>query len=187
MAMKRKKFKILIIFLLVFSWFLASWPQIFNFPPEIQEAEAATVTLRPNADDAVNILWTAQGGASHFVEVNEATRDDDTTYIWTASNNAVDEFELDDTAQTGTINSVTVHAWARSEVSGNDDKLYVLVQDTAGPVHLSTTYLVPDTTYVEHTFTWTQNPQTLVALTWSDINTLRAAGGRPSPFKIRNY
>ncbi len=33
--------KFLLIFALIFSWIFSGWPQIGNFPPKVQEAQAA--------------------------------------------------------------------------------------------------------------------------------------------------
>lgn len=44
-AIKRSKklFRNIFIFILVFSWIFSGWPQVFNNPPKINEASAATI------------------------------------------------------------------------------------------------------------------------------------------------
>jgi len=37
--------KIIFVFLTIFSWIFSGWPQVFNFPPKIQVAQAATETF----------------------------------------------------------------------------------------------------------------------------------------------
>lgn len=57
---KNKKINFLcisFIFFIITSWIFAGWPQIFNFPPEIQEIFAATETIRPT-DTYSQEAWT---------------------------------------------------------------------------------------------------------------------------------
>src|SRR4030043_670630 len=72
--MLRKVFKFTIIFILIFAWFFSGWPQIFNFPPKIQEVfaeiEVKKSTLYTDADTS----WTNPGQC-----YDTATAGDETT------------------------------------------------------------------------------------------------------------
>lgn len=71
-----------------------------------------TLTLRPNGvGNYTNIPSQNPGSDAHWDKVDEAVADGTTTMVYTdASVTAYrDSYTLEDTAQAGTINSVTVH------------------------------------------------------------------------------
>lgn len=71
------------------------------------------VTLRPNADTAIQ-EWTPKGGGDHYVEVDEESHDDDATYVYTISPNATELFDIANSELDAgtTINKITLYMWA---------------------------------------------------------------------------
>ena len=45
-----KPFRFVFIFLIITGWVFSGWPQIFNFPPKVQEVYAVTVVVLTSAD-----------------------------------------------------------------------------------------------------------------------------------------
>lgn len=89
-------------------------------------ATAATLTLRPSASGGETNL-SVFGAATNFTAMDEATSDDDTTYVF--SNTGSDTYQTDlynlaDTTLSGkgTINSVTVSIHARALTTPSSGK-----------------------------------------------------------------
>ncbi len=101
--------KKIVVLGLVLSWIFTGLPQIFDFPPTIQETHAATTTLRPNGAGTYQ-QWETLVGSSHW----EATSDQsDTSYIEDdGTNNLVDIQALQDPtfSNSSTVNSITIYA-----------------------------------------------------------------------------
>ena len=77
-----------------------------------------SVTLRPNANGDTTQL-NRDGGSSNWSRVDETSSDGDSSYVYsTGSGEAHDLYNLGDTSQTGTINSVIVHSRMR-QVAGS--------------------------------------------------------------------
>lgn len=71
-----------------------------------------TLTLRPNgAGNYTNVPNQHPTSDAHWDKVDEVVADDLTTYVFTAANTTAfrDSYTLEDTAQVGTVNNVTVH------------------------------------------------------------------------------
>ena len=76
-SFSKNYFKKMVIFGLILSWIFFGFPQVFNFPPTIQDAKAATEILRPNGAGYYQ-MWPTLVGSSHW----EATSDQsDSTWI----------------------------------------------------------------------------------------------------------
>jgi len=65
----RKTSKFLLIFILITGWIFSGWPQIFNFPPKIQQARAATAgpsfpTSGVNDSSIGATAWTTPGNVT---------------------------------------------------------------------------------------------------------------------------
>ena len=62
-----KIFKFIVVFIVIISWIFSGWPQIFNFPPKIQKAWAAT---------GLQFVGKASGsgtGSTYIVALNSLT------------------------------------------------------------------------------------------------------------------
>lgn len=71
-----------------------------------------TLTLRPNgAGNYTNVPSQNPADGAHWDKVDEVVADGTTTMVYTSNNTTAyrDSYTLGDTAQSGTINSVTVH------------------------------------------------------------------------------
>ena len=94
------------IFCIIIAWIFSGWPQIFNFPPKIQEVRADTLSLYVNSLDVA--AWTTVG-ASPYLDV----QDQPTNYIHSVGRNTNSgNYGFTDTAVTGTINSVVLYVYA---------------------------------------------------------------------------
>jgi len=170
---KNKVIKIsqfLLVLVLITVWIFSGWPQIWQkppFPPKIQEAKAATVTLLPNAA-GTDTNWTYVGGALDYT--NLQTDDGDTTYAYLPSGNNVDHtVNIDDTALTGTINSVTVYVVGRHFDATDDHQIKVKM---AAVDYLAPSEYSPTATYVTYSWVMTTSPVSGAAWTWSEVNGL---------------
>ncbi len=131
-----------------------------------------SLILRPNAA-GTNTGLTHNTG-SNYACVDETSSDGDATYVYTTSttsgNNAPrDTYNVPDTTLSGlTIQSITVHIVARDTYNGYE-RPYILIGGTG---YYPGSYSTLTTSYVEYTNTWTVNPNTSSAWTWTNINSL---------------
>lgn len=129
-----------------------------------------TETLRPNG--AGNQQgWNAEGG--DYTRVDEVTSDGDTTRLYSPTDDAVATFAMDNSGVgAGTINSVTVYINTRGlDPISNTVQLAVR---TGGTDYFSPNQTYNNTSYHEESYTWTTNPNTTSAWTWSEIDSLEA-------------
>jgi hypothetical protein len=130
----------------------------------------ATLTLRPNA--AGNTMgWSAEGG--DWQRVDEAVSDDDTTRLYTPTANAVALFALENrTSNFGVINSVTVYINTKGvDPIDNTVQLAIRTYDTN---YFSADKTYNNTSYHLESNTWSTNPNTSAAWTWTEIDALEA-------------
>jgi len=136
----------------------------------------ATLTLRPNG--AGNQQgWNAEGG--DYTRVDESSSDGDTTRLYSPTDNAVATFAMEDhTTQEGVINSVTVYIYTR----GLDpvSNVVQLAVRTGGTDYFSADKTYNNTSYHLESNTWSTNPGTSAAWTWSEIDSLEAGMKRIS-------
>jgi hypothetical protein len=140
-----------------------------------------TLTLRPNAaGDETN--WTPDTG-SNYARVNEASADDDSSYVQRNSATAANDLYNIDNDTGGlltgaTINSVTVHARGRAVRSANggasptQPTLNLLVKPSGGSTDIQGDHSLSET-YGNFSTTWTTNPSTSSAWTPSEIENLQ--------------
>jgi hypothetical protein len=137
----------------------------------------STLILRPNQDTS-----TAQqepsSGTTHYILIDEVTKDE-ADYLknpsTTATTTKTDLYDLTNHgAESDTINSVTVKLYAK----------YVLYGTSAGTAYVKPLIRVSDTNYGDnqaltdtvalYSQTWTTNPYTSEAWTWTQIDALIA-------------
>jgi hypothetical protein len=148
---------------------------------------AATLTLYPNgAGDYTNIDSQSPSSGAHWDKVDEASADDATTYVYTSSDSQQeDAYALQDTSQTGTINSVTVYFRFRSSASTIYNAfcqpfLRLGASETAG------------TEQSTQSTTWTTYSETLArpgggSWSWTDINDLQVCIGLRHTSIVSSY
>jgi len=154
---------LLISFILVLMVFTGGFFVLGN--PDIEE-------LRPNANGTY-AEWAVNGTSENFAAVNETSADDDTTYVYTSTQNNRDAYNLTDTTIPGgsTINNVTIFIRARKAVSaGTNIQILTRTYDTdyfSANIGLSTSY-------ANYSQNYTNNPNTSAAWTIAEINALQA-------------
>jgi len=138
----------------------------------------AVMTLRPNAVGDLSQLVPVPGtGEANWEDVDEAIPDEDTTYVYTIGIAQKDWYNLPASGGAGVINSVKVYARIKSQRASDTFAIGVKtggVEDH-GPFSGSTV------NYVDYSVTWVQNPDTVAAWTWADIDALQIGmvGSRP--------
>ena len=111
-------------------------------------------TLYPNGDDVTD--WTAQGGSSHYVEVDDVIFDADSTYIESDTPTDQDIFDYEGLASNGTIKGVQVAADCR-ETDAESFQLKTLAKSTGNTVNNATQF-VGHIAYVTTTTVFEEDP-----------------------------
>lgn len=137
----------------------------------------STLILRPNSDTATR-EQECSSGTTHYVLIDEATKDE-ADYLknpsTTETTTKTDLYNLPNHGEiSGTINSVTVKLYAK----------YVLTGTDSGTAYVKPMIRVSDTNYGDnqaltdavalYSQTWTVNPYTSEAWTWTQIDALIA-------------
>ena len=136
----------------------------------------AILILRPNQDSTTH-QQACSSGATHYVLIDEETKDE-ADYLKnpdTLTSTKTDLYDLPNHyTESGTINSVTVKLYAK----------YALVGTTSGTTYVKPMIRVSDTNYGDnqaltdsvalYSQTWTTNPYTSAAWTWTQIDALIA-------------
>lgn len=136
----------------------------------------ATLTLRPNGAGNQN-GWNAEGG--DYTRVDESSSDGDTTRLYSPTNNVVSTFAMGNHgSETGTISSVEVFINTR----GLDpiSNVVQLAVRSGGTDYFSGNQTYNNTSYHEESYSWTTNPDTSSAWTWSEIDSMEAGMKRIS-------
>jgi len=133
----------------------------------------ATVILRPNADWVHNLYY--YDGSEHepdihnWEQVDEAVSDDDSTYVFRNWDSyTTDIYNIEDTALSGVINSVTVYCLCRATTTPDQASLRMKCRTHANMY--TSDYLTLTTSYALYSKQWTTNPNTLQPWTWAEIN-----------------
>ena len=134
----------------------------------------ATETLRPNAaGDETSIEAQFPASTFHWDKVDEASADDNTTYVRNPTNAYQrDLYALPASSGSGIINKITIHfrCWAGNMVV-NRAKASIKSNSTITDGDEKT--FADFGTWYNFTQEWTINPADSEAWEWSDINTLQ--------------
>lgn len=136
----------------------------------------SVLTLRPNSDTAIK-EQECSSGVTHYFLIDEATKDE-ADYLKNPDQSTSTKTDLygltNHNTESGTINSVTVKLYAK----------YDLVGTTSGTTYVKPMIRVSDTNYGDnqaltdavalYSQTWTTNPYTSKAWTWTQIDALIA-------------
>jgi len=139
-------------------------------------------TLRPNAvgDETVIDEQFPDTGA-HWDKVDEATSDNDTTYVSDGSSGwEEDLYNIGNhTVGSGGINYVRVYMVCRGTGIPIEDNAYIHIK-TNGAEYNGTPEGVT-TSYTTYSYQWDYNPQTSANWTWSEIDALQIGVGLRRP------
>lgn len=131
--------------------------------------------IRPSSDSAVQ--WDRNTGSTNYECVDEATvgGDGDTTYVYTGTNGEYDRYGMSDMSEEDRgeyteIDSVTMWVWARRGGTGTAQLQAGVRIGTTDYTGINTVSL--STSYVNFTYTWTQNPATSADWTITEVNAL---------------
>ena len=128
-----------------------------------------TFIIRPNAVGSMT-EWTPVGSANNWECVDEATPDEDATYVTTSIKGEADSYNLQDhTTETGSISNVRLYVRARGEESANI-RLHIVVDGT----EVNSEKIALTAFFDDYYLDWAINPVTQTDWTWTDIDTLEA-------------
>lgn len=134
----------------------------------------ATVTIRPDSDNSVALSTFGGSGTNHWDKVDESTADNtDGVRTPAAAGAAIDRFGLPNLGLTGKINSVVVYSRMWSAATIYTYAAYRLLVRMGGTNYFSSAVALT-TTATLYSNTWTTNPNTTAAWTWTNINDLIA-------------
>lgn len=133
-----------------------------------------TLTLRPNADGYYT-FWKLSGGTDHYALVDEATPDEDATYIYRDDNAyGKDSFTFPASGSPeGTISKVTVFFRCKN-IGENPDwnagKPFLRISGT----NYDGSWTSFPASYTNKSHEWATNPADSEAWEWADIDALEA-------------
>jgi len=132
---------------------------------------AATLTLHPSGSATGDNVTYYGGTAVDALDSN----DGNTSYGQSVNDSTDFYLELDDSSKTNPINSVTVYAVAVRSVGGSTPNAFRIGIRTNGSSYSDSGHDLTGSTYVTFSGnTYTTNPQSSAAWTWSEINSLVA-------------
>jgi hypothetical protein len=136
----------------------------------------ATEILRPNgASDETNIASQEPSSGSHYEKVDEASPDDMATLVYT--NSASYQRDLygiaDHSVGSGTINSVTVYAYCKSNGATPAQTSLKLAVKSGATTDEGDEKTITDS-WAYYSEQWTADPNTGAAWTWSAIDAMQA-------------
>lgn len=131
----------------------------------------STVTYRPNgAGTNTNITYQEPNSTSHYDKVDEASPDDATTFVYTTSTSyQADTYAFANPTETGIIDSITVYFRSATYWAGTG---YAKAAIYVGSTLYYGSEETLSSTWATFSKTWTTNPGTSAAWTWSDLNAL---------------
>jgi len=129
----------------------------------------AIETLTINGDGTTTSGWAAEGGTFTRIQSD----DGDTTRLYTPTNNDVRQFAITNTSASSgaTINSVTVYFKFRS-LDPVSNTFQIGVRTGSTDYYSGNKDTVSSTSYILFSETWTTNPNTGLAWTSSQIDSL---------------
>ena len=155
------------------KWLLSDATR-YLFTPDAEED-----TLRPSGNgSSTEIEVQFPASTNHYDKVDEATTDNDTTYVEgddaTGGTHRIDTYATENAPYpNGTINNVTVHVRVRQTNDGAtvDGKAKCVVL-TGGTEYTGNAETLAGTSYAEYTKAWATNPDTAAAWTWAEIDAM---------------
>ena len=126
-AIKTSRF--LLVFVLIFGWIFSGWPQVFDFPPEIQEVQAFNETLYVDGCSDTKTQWETMTSTPYL-------NNNDSSLIHEDKNASMEvgDFSFTNTATGGTdtINSVILYFECQADDGPSNDGFDVYINDGGG-------------------------------------------------------
>jgi hypothetical protein len=143
--------------------------------------------LSPNAPgDTTTISSVYPGGTPHWQTVDEEVANNDADYVYTSSTSfKTDLFNLPDYSGSGTINSITLNFCFRVGSSYNTASACATIK-TNGVTYTGSVMTSTSTSYDTRYYTWSNNPNTGLPWTWSDLAALQIGVGLKSSSSFVN-
>lgn len=138
-----------------------------------QPVYASIETLRPNAAGSETSITSQEPAAtSHYDKVDEASADDDSTYVYTSTATYQrDLYSLPAHSGTGNINSITVYF--RCEKTNAVRIGFVKPSIKSDSTTTDGTEVAVSTSWATYSQTWATNPVDDESWEWSDIDDLQ--------------
>lgn len=133
--------------------------------------ESRIFTSLANADSAstgTNLLWTPDTGTAHFSRVNEASPDDDTSYVFSSTPGQIDTYKRASISPTGTIMAVQVTLTSRKDDVG--PRTIAAAYRSSGGTNFAGSNMTPATTYGMPRQIWEADPATTATWTVTAVN-----------------
>jgi prepilin-type N-terminal cleavage/methylation domain-containing protein len=133
---------------------------------------ADSAIIRPTGAGSITNIPQSTGCGSHWQCVDEVTSDDDASYITRNSNSwSTDVFALENpTHDSCPVATVTIYCRAKKDNTQGDVRPTVYVSGT----EYNGTQQAITTSWADYSHSWTTNPATGTAWTWSEIDNLQA-------------
>jgi hypothetical protein len=132
-------------------------------------------TLYPNAAGALAQWAVGAGTGANYLQVDDATADDDTTYLATETVGAIDLYNFDNTpADAAQIVGVQVNVVAKRENSGTPATRTMSVQARSSATDSLSTATVLSSSYVNYRHLMLLDPATAAAWTKAGVDALQA-------------
>jgi hypothetical protein len=149
----------------------------------------ATEILRPNANGNANYAGQYPASGEHWDKVDEASADEDATYLWSPYTGSFPKelFNLPAHSGSGDINKITVYCRCKAEDGATPDWASIQILCRTHDTDYGADAQTVTTSYVNYSKEWATNPNTGSAWTWDEIDALqigtklRAAESTPNP------
>ena len=150
----------------------------------------STLILRPNA--ASSTTQSRQGGTNYNYEAIDETTLSETDYCWVSGSGSSQTSEdiygfPDHSSETGTINSVTVKAYCKKVIKGTDANNVTIrpLVSIGGTSYYGAAQNLTTSTAL-YSKSWTTNPATSSAWSWTNIDNLLAGDELTSHYTDKN-
>ena len=131
-----------------------------------------TLTLRPNADGDLTNL-TRSSGSFNYEMVDEASADDDATYVYNTTS-ATDLYNIPDhTTETDVIDFILVYIRAKGESGPPPASDADIDIKTGGTIYSANLAIGGGGSWETGSFQWNTNPKTGEVWTWGNIDSLQ--------------
>lgn len=134
--------------------------------------------IRPDGDDAPS-QWTPNNGGAHYLEVDDITPDDLTSYLYTANIGDVDMVTLEDIGISGEVKGIQANYMVQKDESG-DASFRPEYEFNSTSYETAVDKYPSHNSWIDFIDPMSENPVTLTDFTISDINAMKMGIKRTS-------